>query len=72
MKNPNEWAESPEHPGYRVKTIQKGSCTIHILRPELDEKQQAKREAHVKAVAERVLTDYYNRKEKTHEQQNHN
>lgn len=65
MTTPNNWAESPEHPGYRVKTIQKGSCTIHILRPMLDEKEQAKREAHIKAVAERVLSDYYKRKEKT-------
>lgn len=65
MTTPNNWAESPEHPGYRVKTIQKGSCTIHILRPMLDEKEQAKREAHTKAVAERVLSDYYIRKEKT-------
>ena len=65
MTTPNNWAESPEHPGYRVKTIQKGSCTIHILRPMLDEKEQAKREEHIKAVAERVLSDYYKRKEKT-------
>ena len=65
MTNPNNWAESPEHPGYLIKTIQKGSCTIHILRPVLDEKEKAKREAHVKAVAERVLRDYYIRKERT-------
>ena len=65
MTTQNNWAESPEHPGYREKIIQKGECTIHILRPILYEKEQAKREAHVKAVAERVLSDYYKRKEQT-------
>ena len=65
MTTQNKWAESPEHPGYREKVIQRGQCTIRILRPILDEKEQAKREAHVKAVAERVLSDYYKRKEQT-------
>ena len=65
MTTPTEWVASPEHPGYRVKVIKRGSCTIQILRPELDEKEQAKREAHVKAVAERTLRDYYIRKERT-------
>lgn len=63
MCTTNEWVESPDNPGYKVKTIKKGACTIHILRPILDEKEKAKREAHLKAVAERVLTDYYKRKE---------
>lgn len=65
MDATNGWVKSPEHPGYRIKTIQNGACTIHILRPELDERERTKRETHVKAVAERVLTDYYKRKEKT-------
>lgn len=64
MTTPTEWAPSPDHPGYRVKIIKHGECTIRILRPELDEREQAKREAHVKAVAERVLSNYYIRKEK--------
>lgn len=64
METRNKWAISPEHPGYRVKTIQHGTCTIRILRPELSEKERIKRETHVKAVAERVLSDYYNRKER--------
>lgn len=64
MTTPTEWAPSPDHPGYRVKIIKHGECTIRILRPELDEKEQAKREAHVKAVAERFLTNYYIRKER--------
>ena len=61
--NTNEWVTSPEHPGYRVKTIKKGNCTIQVLRPELDAKERTKREARAKAVAERVLRDYYKRKE---------
>ena len=60
-----EWVASPDHPGYRMKVIQHGSCTIQILRPELDEKEQAKREAHLKSVAERTLANYYKRKEQT-------
>ena len=63
MNTPAEWADSPEHPGYKVKVIQRGNCTIQILRPELDAKERAKREASAKAVAERVLRDYYIRKE---------
>ena len=63
MTTPTEWAESPEHPGYRVKVIQRDGFTIQILRPELDEKEQAKREAHLKNVAERTLANYYKRKE---------
>ena len=65
MTDTTEWVTSPEHPGYRVKIIQRGACTIQILRPELDAGERAKREAHVKAVAERVLRDYYKRKEAT-------
>jgi hypothetical protein len=64
MLTPNDWAPSPDHPGYRVKVIQHGACTLEILRPELDEREQAKREAHLQAVAERVLSNYYIRKEK--------
>lgn len=64
MTTPNTWADSPEHPGYKVKVIQHGNCTIQILRPELDAKERAKREANAKAVAERVLRDYYIRKER--------
>lgn len=65
MTTTTEWASSPDHPGYRVKVIQQGSCTIEVLRPELDAEEQAKREAHLKNVAESVLRDYYKRKEQT-------
>lgn len=59
------WTASPENPGYLCKVIQRGGCTIQILRPELEAGERQKREAHTQAVAERVLRDYYIRKEKT-------
>jgi hypothetical protein len=65
MTTPTEWVTPPDHPGYRVKVIQRGPCTIEILRPILDAEEQKKREAHLKAVAERTLRSYYNRKEHT-------
>lgn len=63
MNATEEWVESTEHPGYRVKVIKHGCGTIQILRPQLDAKEQAKREAHAKTVAERTLSSYYRRKE---------
>ena len=63
MSETNEWVRVPEHPGYRVKTIKRGECTIQILRPDLDEREQKEREARAKRVAERILKDYYIRKE---------
>jgi hypothetical protein len=64
MNTSTEWAESPEHPGYKCKTIKHGACTIHILRPDLGESERAKREAHLKNVAESTLRDYYKRRAK--------
>lgn len=64
MSTKTQWVTAPEHPGYRVKTITVGECTIQVLRPILDEKEQAKREAQLTTVAERVMRDYYKRKEK--------
>lgn len=63
MSTMTEWAEAPENPGYRVKVIQHGNCTIRILRPILDKTERTKRENYVKAVAESTLRDYYKRKE---------
>jgi hypothetical protein len=65
MTTPTEWASSPDHPGYRVKIIERDNFTIEILRPELSAEEQTKREAHLKAVAERTLSNYYKRKERT-------
>lgn len=63
MDTTNEWVESPEHPGYKVKVIKHGNCTIQILRPELDKTERAKREAHAQRVASTTLAKYYKRKE---------
>lgn len=65
MATTAEWVDSPEHPGYKTKVIKHGNCTIHILRPELDKAERAKREARVKTVAETTLANYYKRKEQT-------
>ena len=58
MEISNTWAPSPEHEGYRCKTIQRGACTITILRPALGDADRHNREAHVKSVAERALAPY--------------
>lgn len=65
MVNAAEWADSPENPGYKIKVIKHGNCTIQILRPNLEDRERTKRENHVKAVAEKVLFNYYKRKEAT-------
>ena len=65
MNATTEWVDAPEHPGYKVKEIKHGNCMIQIFRPELDKAERAKREAHVKAVAEKTLLNYYKRKEQT-------
>lgn len=67
MSTSTEWVSSPDHPGYKTKVIKHGNCTIHILRPELDQTERAKRESHVKAVAEKTLLHYYKRKEEEKE-----
>ena len=58
----NDWTLSTEHPGYKCKTIQRGACTVTILRPVLDEQEAAKREKHVKAAAESALKNYITRR----------
>lgn len=63
MNNTNQWATSPEHPGYMAKTIKKDNCTIQILRPILTEKERTRVEAQIKTRAEKILRDYYIRKE---------
>jgi hypothetical protein len=60
MNTTKTWETSPDHPGYRCKTIRNGACTIQIFRPDAEQKEQV---THVKDVAERVLRDYYKRKE---------
>ena len=71
MESTNTWAPSPEHEGYRFKTITKGACTITILRPELTETERHKRETHTKTVAERALKNYIFNKGEQNEQNHH-
>ena len=62
MDTTSEWVVSPENPGYRMKTIQHGNCTIQILRPELTVTERTKRENFIRGVAEKTLASYYIRK----------
>ena len=62
MNETAEWVEAPEQPGYMKKELKHGECSITIYRPILDEKERAKRIAHLKTVAESVLSSYYKRK----------
>ena len=52
------WTPSPDHPGYRVKVIERDGCTIELLRPDLSEEEAAKREHHAKSVLESTLKNY--------------
>lgn len=61
--NTENWTPSTEHPGYMVKTLKRGNRTIQILRPILTDKERTKVETQVKTRAERLLRDYYIRKE---------
>lgn len=63
--NTENWTPSQDHPGYMVKTLKKGNCTIEILRPILTTEERARVEAQIKTRAERILRDYYIRKEET-------
>lgn len=67
------WPEAPDRPGYRYKIIHHGKCNIIVYRPILDEVEQKKIEAHIKAVAEATLASYYKRmEEKERNEQLHN
>lgn len=57
------WAASPDHPGYRCKTLQRGAFTVCILRPDLDQEEMRKREGQLKTVAASAVKDYMKRKE---------
>lgn len=62
----NNWTTSAEHPGYRCKTITRGNFTVTVLKPNLDEAEKAKRERHLKEVAESTLKDIIKRKGVNH------
>ena len=72
MEGSDEWRISTEYPGYKVKTIQHARGKAEIFRPILDETERKKIEAHVKAVAESTLRQYYIRMEREKHEQLHN
>lgn len=47
------------------KTIQYGSATIIIHRPDLDDQERAKREQEIRGTLEHTLQAYITRKEKS-------
>lgn len=59
----NNWTTSTEHPDYKCKTITRGNFTVTVLKPNLEPAEQAKRERHVKQVAESALKNIIKRKE---------
>lgn len=59
------WTPSPDHPGYRVKIIERNGCTIELLRPDLSEEEATKREHHAKSVLESALKNYIYKGAKT-------
>lgn len=63
MNTTKEWEVAPEHPGYITRTIKRGSVTIEVYRPELEQAERDRRERQIKAVLEKVLPAYYYRKE---------
>lgn len=58
MNESSAWVRSPEHPGYRCKTVQHGACTILIRRPDLSEAEQKKREELVGIAIERTFKNH--------------
>ena len=59
------WTPSPDHPGYRTKTIERDGCTIVLLRPDLTAEEADKREKHAKSVMESALKNYIYKGAKT-------
>lgn len=73
MEFSDAWKPATDRPGYMVKLVKGDGWTGEIYRPILDDAERKKREAQVKAVAERTLYNYYARKEREkYEQQNNN
>lgn len=60
----SDWTMATDRPGYRVKVLQRGSCSISVYRPILSQAEQTKREQHVKDVMGHCLHGYLLKKEK--------
>lgn len=56
------WTTSPDRPGYRCKTIQRGPATIRIWRPILTEEEAEKAQQKARAGLECAMREYYSRK----------
>ena len=56
------WTATPEHPGYRTKTLKRGNCTIVVHRPKLTDKDRATRER----IVESALASYGSKAEVIH------
>ena len=60
----NEWKTSQDHPDYCVKEIKKGTFTVYIFKPLLDDATRKRREEHLRRVAQEALKSYLYKKEK--------
>ena len=58
----SDWTPSERCPGYREKTVKRGPATIIILRPVLDQVEQARREQKTRAELENAMRDYLYRR----------
>jgi len=56
----SDWTKTARQ-GYRTKTLQSGSATIIIHRPELSKEERSKREQQAKRDMEAALRGYLNR-----------
>ena len=56
------WTPAPDRPGYQRKIIQRGSATIIIDRPILDEAAAAKAQEKTRAALEGAMRSYCKRK----------
>ena len=63
------WTQDKTEPGYKTKTLKRGSCTITIRRPVLDHSEAAKREEKVKRELAQSMTEYQQRRKNN--EQNH-
>lgn len=56
------WTPAADRPGYRIKTVERGPCTIRVYRPITDRETQAKNEQKAKTALENALRAHYKRR----------
>lgn len=59
-----DWTPSESRPGYREKTLQHGSVTITVYRPELSPQETEAREKATAAALKSILTNYISQAER--------